>query len=169
MTTLIEHAEEVRALRDLLEQDFDHTDEDQASLVDEWFEEINDGFERKVDGYAGLIRELKLRSEARKAEADRLARKAKRDAETARWLSDRLVAVLQGMDIKTVEGRRFKVTRKSGGIKACVVTADAESLPDEFVTVKKTPNKTAIKDALKSGWELPFAHLEEPKESLLIS
>ncbi len=45
------------------------------------------------------------------------------------------------------------------------VIDNADAVPEEYMTVKTTytPNKTAIKEAIKAGKEVPGAHLEQKK------
>ena len=45
--------------------------------------------------------------------------------------------------------------------------AEIDKLPDRFVKVTKTVNKTAIKDAINAGEDIGFAHLEQ-SESIRI-
>jgi hypothetical protein len=55
-----------------------------------------------------------------------------------------------------------------GKSPAKVIITDESAIPDEFVRVKREPNKTAIKEALVGGKDVPGATLSNGGTSLTI-
>ena len=55
-----------------------------------------------------------------------------------------------------------------GKSPAKVIITDESAIPDEFVRVKREPNKTAIKEALVGGQDVPGATLSNGGTSLTI-
>lgn len=75
---------------------------------------------------------------------------------------------MEGADIKKIECPFFAIILKNGA--QVVVIDDQEILPDEYVDVEMVikPKKKEILDALKAGEEIPGAHLETGKSSLMV-
>ena len=59
--------------------------------------------------------------------------------------------------------RKFKTGLFSFSVRPSVSTVidNADAVPDEFVRIKREPDKTAIKKTIQDGKEITFAHLEE--------
>lgn len=55
-----------------------------------------------------------------------------------------------------------------GKSPAKVIITDENAIPDEFVRIKREPNKTAIKEALVGGKDVPGATLSNGGTSLMI-
>lgn len=127
----------------------------------DWLEEslrkIEDERDRKALNIACLIKNFKAEAEALKAEKLRLLKRQ----QAAERTIDRLVRYLEQFvdpGTKFQDARATIGWRRSEGV---VLTVTPESLPDEFVRVKREANLNAIKEALKSGEEVPGAILEE--------
>ena len=123
--------------------------------------EAMDGeIEAKADGYAMVMAELNAKVEALKAEIDRMT-KIKRTCEKS---VDRMKDALQA-SMEMTGKRKFKTDLFSFGIqrnKDRVVVDDWKLLPHDFLKVADpVPDKTAIYEALKDGFELNGAHLEQ--------
>lgn len=142
-------------------------DTDPEVLADT-MEAIQGEFDDKADAYACIIIQLTADADAVKKEADRLA--ARRKALQAN--ADRVKKNLEAAMI-AVDRKKFKTTLFSFGIqknppRVVMDTDDITELPPEYVTVPEpVANTAAIRDALKAGVELDFAHLEQG-ESLRI-
>jgi hypothetical protein len=169
--TIFEISGEWTALIELLEETGgDVSDPDVSAYVDKCFEEIDVDLERKVDGYLVVINELKARADARKAEADRLAKRARVDTTTIKTMKERLTYYLQLIGREKIETERFKVTVANAGGKQ-PLTIDDGPLPTDWVDVKttETPAKDRIRAFLDQGNTLPFARLEERGKVLRVS
>lgn len=116
----------------------------------------------KMEGVALYIKSLEAEASAMKAEekalAERRAVREKKAERLRRYLSDSMLAL---GDTKIETARVSLSFRKSES----VVIDDQAALPVEFIKVKmtETPDKTAIKKAIKSGAEVNGAALVENK------
>jgi predicted nucleic acid-binding Zn-ribbon protein len=118
--------------------------------------------ESKCEGYVSVIRQLKSKSQLIKDEAKRLLDAARVYDKSVERLEDNLLSsVVQLGNIKTnfvsISTRRNK----------SVEIADDAELPLQYQRVKIEANKTAIKEAIESGIDVPGATIVE-KFSLLI-
>lgn len=112
--------------------------------------------ERKLEGVALWIKNLKADAAAYKAERDAFAEKEKQTKGKIEKLSAWLTAALNGEKMSTI---KVAVSfRKSESVKI----TDPDAIPDAFVreTVTVTPDKIAIKSALKDGFDIPGCELE---------
>ena len=170
--TLFEISQDLLDLYDRLEAlGGDVSSPEVEQEIDAWFERL--GYERdvKLDNYAALISELEARAEARKEEALRLRARARRDAEHAAYLKQRLVEFFQQHGLKTVETPRYRLTMQRSGGKPPVIlkTDDPEQLPASFQRVKVSADLAAIREALEQGADLDFAELGERSYYVRIS
>jgi hypothetical protein len=169
MATLLEITDDLKALDELLaECGGDITDTAIAATVDSWFARLDSDFNGKVDNYSALITEIRHRAETRKAESERLARRAKSDENAADWLSSRLREALEQRGIKKVDTDRYTVSVVGNGGKQPLLL-DAE-IPGEWTKTKMVvePDKERIRSCLEAGESLPFASLGERGKRLSI-
>lgn len=118
--------------------------------------------ESKCEGYVYVIRELKSRSQFIKDEAKRLLDAARTyDKSIERLENSLLQSIVQLGNIKT----NF-VSISTRRNKSVEIDSDVE-LPLAYQRVKVEANKTAIKEALESGIDVPGARIVE-NYSLLI-
>ena len=68
--------------------------------------------------------------------------------------------------LKRIDAPDMTVTRKA--VPPGVQITDAETIPDNFCRFKREPNKTAIKAALKEGWDVPGATLTNGGETIQV-
>ena len=118
--------------------------------------------ESKCEGYVSVIRMFKSKSQLIKDEAKRLLDAARTYDKSIERLEDNLLSsIVQLGNIKTnfvsISTRRNK----------SVEIADDIEIPLQYQRVKIEANKTAIKEALESGIDVPGATIVE-KYSLLI-
>ena len=130
---------------------------------------LRGGIEEKADSIACLIKELEAESSAISEEAKRLSERATRKKKEAEKLRSYLFQQLLESGCDDVETSRVKITfRRSSAVKIDDETAFiewAQKEGPEYITVKSsvTPNKDALKKAIKRGEEIPFASVEERK------
>jgi hypothetical protein len=131
--------------------------EDWAAFLDE----LELARDKKCLAIAGLIKEYKAEADAVKAEAAKLAARAK----TAGNKAERLKAWLSGF---VTEGEKMSNSWAaiSWRRSSSVVIDDEKTLPENYWKIVREPMKTEIKKALAAGIELP-AHIEE-KQNLQI-
>lgn len=139
--TLYEMSLAAQALLDMLmndeidEQTFNDTVEGMGAI-------------EKVEGYCQIINQLKAESSVFKAEIDRLNKRKKTLDNRIEWLKNQLLHFYQSNGSKKINAGTFTVTvRKS----EFVDISDESKIPKKYCTVKVSPDKTAIKNALEQG------------------
>lgn len=133
--------------------------EDQRKKMDTYLDELAVAERTKVDGFGQFVRLQTARVEACKEESKRLAAKAKAAEKRIAWLKMKYLASMQANGVKEIKGDAYTISiRKS---EAVAVTAMVDTLPVEYQRKKiiVEPDKTAIKDALKRGLEIPGCSL----------
>lgn len=152
-----EDLEKLSGLLDLVESD------DQQEIIEQWFEQLGEERDCKLDGYAALIGEMQARAEARKAESRRLAELAASDENKARLLKERLKWFLEKHQMKTLETARYKLSVVKNSTRPLVVNSHVAiaTLPDEYKKISVELDTVAVREALKQGIDLDFARLGE--------
>ena len=154
----------LRNLLDRLDVDPDTGEVDGDALVA--YAEYQGQAAEKLEGTACYVRELEAEAEAIKAEEDRLAKRRKALEGKAARLKAYMMPALEAMGGK-VKGvmASLRISRTQA-----VYVFDLDALPDAFkrVNTTVTPDKVALKKALKDGETIPGAALEE-RQSVVIS
>lgn len=122
-----------------------------------------------IDDVLSLVRDIESRAEARKAEADRLKQRAKRDEAVAAWFKSQVLRTMQAEGLKKLETTRFRATvAMPGGKPALELVGD---VPPEYVEqqIIHVTDKDKIRTELENGTVLPFARLVEKQPYLRIS
>lgn len=143
----------VEAYQNILELDLEQ-DDLQTVLAS-----LQGTIEEKVENIVKVMNQLNAEEAAYKAEIDRLSKhkataKKKHD-NLKEWLSDSLKA----LDIKKIDTPTNKISfRKSESVSI----DDVLLIPKDYIVVKhsEVPDKTALKKAIKSGEDIPGAHIE---------
>lgn len=131
MATLLDLSDSIVDLERELEAAEDI--ETREALISQYFTAVGDRNE-KLDSYAGLIRELELRAEVRKSEAERIMNRSRIDNNKAQFLKERLLLVFKTFNLSSVETARFRVTLASNGGKLPIlITCPVENLPSEYI------------------------------------
>lgn len=131
--------------------------------MQEALEVIVDDFENKADSIASLIKDQNAYVAAVKEEKKKLDEKMKRVEKNTKWLKDYLSGEMHKVGKNKVETARNKISfRKS----TQVIVDDETGLYEVYPHFKKevvttSVDKKALGDALKSGLETQFAHLQE--------
>lgn len=109
--------------------------------------------------YATVIRMLQRKTEEADAEIKRMAAIKDKLGRTVETMTKTLSAACQSLGFEKINGLTAAISfRKSEQ----TIIDNAELLPSEFVKEKVTytPDKTAIKNAIKAGQDVPGAHVE---------
>lgn len=137
-----------------------------ADAIRDTLEGIQGEFEGKVDNTACVIKQINAEAEAIKAEADKLLTRAK----TRKAKADRMKLFLQeqmnAVGIKKVETTRNVVSVQKS--PEAVRIANEEAFlgwavmeHEEYIKQRpQEPDKTKIKEALRSGAEIPGVSLQ---------
>ena len=123
----------------------------------EKLEELQLERDQKVENIALWIKNLRYEAECLKAEKDALAQREKTAKRKIEDLEDYLGYVLSGQKFETP---KVKISFR----KSTVVGIQNEALlPAEYIEIKveRSPNKTAIRTALKAKMKVPGAILIE--------
>lgn len=112
--------------------------------------------ERKLEGVALWIKNLKADAAAYKAERDAFAEREKQAKGKIERLSAWLTIALEGQKMQT--NRVVVSFRKSEAVRI----TDIDAIPEKYLveTVTESPDKLMIKDDLKHGVEVPGCKLE---------
>lgn len=140
----------------------DDPDTDPQAFFDT-MEGIEGEIEDKADGYACVIAKLNGEAKAIKEQEERLSKRRKAIEGNIKHMKD----VLQ--DAMEETGKtKFKTTLWSFGIQnnpesVVLDTDDMDAVPSIYVKTVREFDKTAIKDAIKNGEDIDFAHLEQTR------
>lgn len=135
----------------------DTDDEITAALIEFEAGEI----ERKAENICKFVTTLESTAAQFKAEEQRIASARKALENKADRMRERMKECLLNANIMKVDAGTYKVSVAMTG--GSVAIDDQGSIPARFFTIvpeQYVPNKTAIKDAIKSGEEVAGAHIE---------
>ena len=137
---------ELRALEDdLLEAGGEITE-----AIEDRHDTLLDLRDGKVEGYLRVIRRLETTAEAIKTERQRLQQAERHMANAAQSLKDRLARSMQerGEDEYLTSLGRVKL--QQSGTLPVELLIEPDALPDSFVRTKRSPDLTALREALES-------------------
>lgn len=138
------------------------------NMLQAWFdtlEGIEDEFDEIAEALALYIKNLNAKAEAIKNEKQKLEQRQKSAENKGERLKKYLLASMQNMNRKKVETARVVVTTRNN---AESVNITEESLfiewalehDDSLLNYQKPQiSKTAVKNAIKNGQEIPYAQL----------
>lgn len=138
---------------------------DEQMILDT-LESIEGEIEDKADGYAKIIKELEAKKNAREEEAKRLTDSAKVFKNRVNTLKQNLFNSMKQTGKTKFETNLFSFNIVKNGGKQ-TLTIDGEVTKEYTKTVIEN-DTDKIRQALESGKNLPFAHLEPRGESLRI-
>lgn len=128
--------------------------------------EVDESFRTKVENCAKLLSQLEASAESCGREMDRLAKRKKSCENRARWMKDYVHQCMQDMGMREVDGDIFRVVIHKN--PPSVFIADESVVPEEYyVTPPSKVSKSAIKEAIDGGAEVPGCSLQRT-ESLRV-
>jgi hypothetical protein len=153
MSTLFSLKEEFLALYELAVAE----DDEQAFL--DTLESLKGELEVKAGGYTHVIKQLEMEV----GECDKVVAAFKHKKEVRENHIKRMKqALMEAMDVAGVDsipaGEYTLKIQKNGGLQPLKIDGD---VPDSFTKIIVEPDNDKIRQALKNGKELGFAHLEE--------
>ena len=118
----------------------------------------------KVDRIGAVLASLESVQANAKAEIDRLRARQQSAQHTAERLEDYVLRVLRGRDGQPLKGRNVTFSVRHS---EALIVDDPDAVPAEWkrTTVTVDVPKDPVKKAIKSGLEIPGAHIEH-RESL---
>lgn len=135
----------------------DTIDPETGEIVDiEKLSELQMQREAKIENVALWVKNLKAEANAYKAEKDAFAEREKAAKAKIENLSEWLTEALNGE--KLTSNRVAISFRKSESVKI----TDIDAIPNNYIveTITESPDKVAIKAALKNGLNVPGCELE---------
>lgn len=136
------------------EQEFD------AETIETTNEMLMDDIEHKVDGYGMVIRELESQTDALKAEIDRLSKRKTVIENNIKSMKNSLEMAMRALNQPKIKTTLFTFAIQKNPAK--LVIDDINKVPDQYwIAQEPKLDNNGIKDALKNGQELDFAHLEQ--------
>ena len=155
--TLLEISDDLLAFNHLLDElDGGEMTPEVEQAVEQWFAELGDKRDAKLDNYCALIRTLELRASIRKAEAERLMTRYRVDTNNQEKLEARLHLFLTLQGIKKIETDRYRIAvHGNGGLQPLDITTAPEKLPEEFQKKTIEANTTAIRESIAAGKPVP--------------
>lgn len=161
MASLLEISDELTAFSEMIDElPGGEIPQELAAIIDTWFAELGEARDKKLDGYAALIRQLELRASIRRGEAERMLNLAVPEENKARRLRERLKLFMQTHGEKRIDTARFRISlRGNGGVQPLEI--DEARLSPNYIDEKviQVPNKEAIRKAIESGIEVAGAAL----------
>ena len=161
-TSLFNIGLDFRALYDLASEE--SYNEETGEIIDEsetllkLFQEVESTLSEKLDNTMYIIKSLEAEQTALKAEADRLAKRAKARENKAKFLKELMYSALNASGQQKLKTEKFNFSIKRS---ESVSIANEDELGREWVRIKREPNKTAIKKALKEGVEIEGCSISE--------
>jgi len=129
-------------------------------------EGITTEFEEKAISVGYVIKNLTSQSGAIDAEIKRLQDMKKARENRVKSLKDYLLSNMIALDKKKIFCDVFSLSRRKGVPSVYIDNQDA--IPEEFLKVSVSADKTAIKKAIASGSEVKGAHIEVGSDSLIL-
>lgn len=145
-------------------------EEPDLQAVADTLEAMSGEIEEKCDSVATIIKEYTYLSQALKNEADNLAQRAKSARSRAEWLVQYLQSNMEALGKTKIETPRNKLTIRKTPESVRIADESAflawATLDHEEFIRQEAPeiDKTAVKNALKEGRELPGATLEQGRK-----
>jgi hypothetical protein len=143
-------------------------DDDMRQAIIDTLDGMSCELQEKATSIAYFVRNIDSDIDALSAEIARLNTRKKVLQYRADSVTDYLRSNMVRAGITKIECPLFVISCRAG--REIAFIDDESAIPDEFMTVKTdiTPNKNAICKAMKDGLEVPGAHLELSKSSLII-
>ncbi|MCI8332639.1 MAG: siphovirus Gp157 family protein [Clostridiales bacterium] len=155
-------------IRILLDQGFNEEciDAETGEILEEkaqkLLEDLQGQRNEKIENIALYIKDLSAKAEAIKQEEQRLSERRKAKEKKIEWMKQFLTTSLLSSSTEKFESARVCIGfRKSEKI----IIENEAALEDKYITVetKRTPNKKALKEAIKAGAAVQGAHIQESK------
>jgi len=153
---LFETIQEARVLQNLVDTYAENNEgdiTDVSMIIDSWAQEYS--IEKKLESIGYVLRELEAQSEAMQKEEKRLKEKRQVNEAKVERLKEWTKFCLERNNINKICAGLFdfSINKSQPTVQ---LTGD---VPDEFMRIKKEPDKTLIAQKLKAGEEMEFAKL----------
>ena len=157
MANIYELTQGIQMLWDLM----DAGELDDDTLIDA-MENTQEELNVKLENYCKFIKNLESDIDGLKAEEKRLAAKKKTMENTIERAKKAMQWAMNAAGEKKVKGSLFTISIQKNPEKVVLETEDVNLIPSHYVKYKEPEiDKAKVKEDLKAGVELSFAHLEQ--------
>lgn len=165
MSTLYELTGEYLNLLELAED----PDTDPA-VIEDTLEALGGEIEAKADAYACVLTQMEGDAQALNEEIDRLKNRLEGLKRNGERIKRNLFDAMKTTGKTKFKTLRFSFGIRKAGTRPVVIRPGVvpEDVPEEYQKITRTFDKTAIRDALKDGETVSWAHLGEASEYLSI-
>ena len=133
-----------------------------AEVVADTMEGIKGEFVDKAESYVIIDKELEADEKKLTAEIERLKKIADGISANRKKLKETLLSSMMATGLTSLPTEHFRLAvHKNGGVQPMWVESDVSKIPDEYVIREPKADSKKIREALKNGTDLPFAHFEE--------
>lgn len=155
--SLIQIAQDSAALEELLQE----TGGELTETLETFLDEMQANLLAKADSYHSMMDHLETTASRYRFRAKAYTTAAGAAENIVKRMKERMVVAIQLMGKEEVSGDsiRFKLQNSP----ASLVIDDANAIPKEYTVVTVSPDTTKIKSALKDGFQVAGAHLEQSK------
>ena len=131
-------------------------------------EGLDGELEVKAEGYGIVLKQLEGDIALLESEIERLADKKTKIEARIENMRNSLFSAMKETEKAEIKTGLFNFQIKNNPPHV-VLDVPAENVPERFITEKVTRNisKTAIKNAIKDGEEIDFAHLEQDEKLVI--
>ena len=153
---LYEISAEYKTALDHLQSLVDSGDIDEQTMIDT-LDGLDGDMREKCINTAAVFKNYEADIKAMKEAEANIAQRRKSLESQINWLKNYLKTNMERTEITEISSPYFAIK-----IKKCPpsVVVDGE-VPDDFMKIVKNPDKAAIKQAIKDGEDIDFAHLEQ--------
>lgn len=147
--------EEISAMLEVPDEELS---DEQKQAMDAYLDLLGEQEADKVDAIGQFFRLESARAEALKAEANRLASRARTAQNRIAWLKEKYLHHMKQAGVQRLNGKIYSMSIRGTDVVRIV---NETALPPLYVCTMLVakPDKLAIKDALKNGQEVPGAEL----------
>lgn len=136
-------------------------------IINDTLEGLQGEIEEKLEGCGMILRQMDGDISMIDAEIKRLQARKKTYENSQKRLKNYILTSMKAMGLPKVKTPLFSFTVR-GGVDSVVVTDEA-LVPEEFrVKQPDKIDKAGLKDFLKKGNVLSFAHLQKGEDSLMV-
>lgn len=157
MANIYELTSGIQMLWDLMDQG----ELDDDTLIDA-MENSQEELNIKLENYCKFIKNLEADIAGLKEEEKRLAARRKTMENTIERAKAAMQWAMNAAGEKKVKGNLFTISLQANPEKVVLETEDVNLIPSHYVRYKEPEiDKAKVKEDLKAGVELSFAHLEQ--------
>ena len=122
--------------------------------------------EVKSAGYVAVINQLDMEQKKAKELSDQFRLKAEIRANSIKRMKQALKDCMERMNLKEIDAGDYTIKlQKNGGKQPLIINGN---VPESMCKVILEPDKDKIRAAIEEGQELPYAHLDERGQHVVI-